>query len=396
MLRSLFKQSSVYFTALIGGKALTTLAWILFARIFTPELTGSILFYISILEISTFIADFGLNQWYMKYADEFGEAETYRQAVSARFLTLFASWIILTPILIFTGILDGFGILVCLTALISEAFLSIGDSFYLRKKQSYRIAFKGIFTTVLFLTGILLFRANLSFTTIIILYSAVRTAVCIWYFPWEVVPGLKIISLRKILRILRSSSSYAMLIVSSYLYARGDALIIGYIAGPAALSLYGLSYRYLEGLSLFPSALTQNLFPISAKKNGISKGQVIKMSLFMAVAGALAGAVLFAGADFLIMILGSQYVKATPVLRIFSVVLFLFFINAPIAAVVQSSKYVKQFLPYGIVNTLVNLILNILIVPVYGIYGAAWVMAATETSGFLINLFFVNKLYERK
>jgi O-antigen/teichoic acid export membrane protein len=82
MLRSLFKQSSVYFIALIGGKALTTLAWIIFARLFTQEFTGGIIFFVTLIEITTFIADFGLNQWYMKHADD-GES-TFRNTLKEK------------------------------------------------------------------------------------------------------------------------------------------------------------------------------------------------------------------------------------------------------------------------------------------------------------------------
>jgi O-antigen/teichoic acid export membrane protein len=63
---------------------------------------------------------------------------------------------------------------------------------------------------------------------------------------------------------------------------------------------------------------------------------------------------------------------------------------------VQSSKYVQNFLPFGIANTVGNLILNILVVPIYGIHGAAWVMAVTETTGLIINIYFAQKLYKSK
>lgn len=395
MLRSLFKQSSIYFIALVCGKALTTITWIIFARFFAPELTGSLIFFVTVIEVTTFISDFGLNQWYLKHADEQDEKTIYQQVISTRLLTLGIGMTCLLFLLFFTKTFDLTVSLVCIMTLAPEAFLSIGDSFYLRKKQSYRIALKGIFSTVLFLSGLFIFKDYLSFVSIVIVYSISRLIISTWYFPWKYLIGMKIISLSQRRNILSSSSAYALLIVSSYLYARGDSLIIGYLAGPSALSLYGLAYRYLEGLSLFPSALTQNLFPISAKKTGLAKSQVIKITATMAITGLFAGVGLYLSADLLVMILGAKYIGAASILRIFSVVLFLFFINAPIATVVQSSKYVKNFLPYGIANTVGNLLLNILIVPIYGIQGAAWVMAVTETTGFIINLFFVRKLYKQ-
>ncbi len=393
MLRSLFKQSSIYFVALVGGKALTTLTWIIFARIFTPEMTGSIIFFVTLIEVTTFISDFGLNQWYLKHADDTDEKKVYQQIISTRILTLIISMICLCFFLFITKTFVSTITIICIFALLPEAFLSIGDSYYLRKKQSYRIALKGILSTILFLSGLFILKNNVSFLSIVSLYVVSRITIAAWYFPWTYIKGITVMSITQMLKILSSSSAYALLIVSSYLYARGDSLIIGYIAGASALSLYGLAYRYLEGLSLFSSALTQNLFPISAKKAGISKSQVYIMTLAMGGAGIIVSLGVYIAADVLIMILGPQYTTAVPVLRIFSIVLFLFFINAPIATVVQSSKYVKNFLPYGIANTVGNLLLNILIVPIYGIQGAAWVMALTEATGFFINLYFLKKVY---
>lgn len=393
MLRSLFKQSSIYFVALVGGKALTTLTWIIFARIFTPEMTGSIIFFVTLIEVTTFISDFGLNQWYLKHADDTDEKKVYQQIISTRILTLIISMICLCFFLFITKTFVSTITIICIFALLPEAFLSIGDSYYLRKKQSYRIALKGILSTILFLSGLFILKNNVSFLSIVSLYVVSRITIAAWYFPWTYIKGITVMSITQMLKILSSSSAYALLIVSSYLYARGDSLIIGYIAGASALSLYGLAYRYLEGLSLFSSALTQNLFPISAKKAGISKSQVYIMTLAMGGAGIIVSLGVYIAADILIMILGPQYTTAVPVLRIFSIVLFLFFINAPIATVVQSSKYVKNFLPYGIANTVGNLLLNILIVPIYGIQGAAWVMALTEATGFFINLYFLKKVY---
>ncbi len=396
MLRSLFKQSSIYFIALIGGKALTTLAWIIFARLFTQEFTGGIIFFVTLIEITTFIADFGLNQWYMKHANDGDEKTIYQHVTNTRLMTLIVSAMVLSIILLFTKSFNFSVSIICIMTLLPEAFLSIGDSFYLRKKQSYKVALKSIFSTVIFLSSVFIFKSQLTFSFIVLLYSISRTVVSIWYFPWKITNNMKIISLPQMISILSSSSAYALLILSSYLYARGDSIIIGYLAGPVTLSLYGLSYRFLEGLSLFPSALTQNLFPISARKEGISKLQLQKMMMFMTFTGIVAGMVLFVAADVLVMILGSKYISAVPILRIFSIVLFLYFVNAPIATVVQSSKYVQKFLPFGIANTVGNLVLNILVVPIYGIHGAAWVMAVTETTGLIINIYFAQKLYKSK
>jgi len=64
-----------------------------------------------------------------------------------------------------------------------------------------------------------------------------------------------------------------------------------------------------------------------------------------------------------------------------------------LSTVVQSSNYLKSFLPYGIINTVLNIILNLVLVTRYGIVSAAWVMLITEVTGLLINYYFIKKIY---
>ena len=183
---------------------------------------------------------------------------------------------------------------------------------------------------------------------------------------------------------------------TSFFYNRGDSFIISYFMGNSALGIYGLAYRFLESLSLFSTSITQNLFPISAKKEGIKLRQLLKISLLMFFFGTVIAFIIYLNSSFLIIgLFGPQYAGGVPILRIFSIVLFLFFVNAPLATVVQSSKLVRSFLPYGIINTLLNIFLNILLIPMFGIVAAAWVMVLTEVTGFLVNLYFVKKLYNR-
>jgi O-antigen/teichoic acid export membrane protein len=123
--------------------------------------------------------------------------------------------------------------------------------------------------------------------------------------------------------------------------------------------------------------------------------QLIKMTSVMCLMGIVIGIALFLFSRVLIVdILGQNYIAAISLLQIFSLVVVLFFTNAPLATVVQSSDLVRKFLPWGILNTILNLVLNFYFIPIYGVIAAAWIMLISETTGLLINLYFVSKVYE--
>ncbi len=394
MLRTLFKNSGIYFAGMMGNKVLNVLMWIILARLFQPDFVGSIILFLTVGEIATFMADFGLNQWYMKNADEHNRNEKFLEVISARIVTLIISISGLGLFLAVTQTFDNILTLTLLLSLIPKAGLSVLDGYLLERKASLQIAIKNSTATILFLSGFLITGSSMTLQATAILYTSALILTTIIFFPWGLLKQFRFHELEKIQKTLKSSYSYAILIMSSYLYARGDTLLVGYLAGPMALGAYGMAYRYLEGFSLFPSAIVQNLFPVSAKKGTVGSLQLKQMTAVMAFLGLCVAVFVYYFAEPLVtVILSDKYTNAAPILRIFGVVLILFFINAPISAVVQSSDLVGKFLPFGIFNTLLNLILNAMTIPLYGAEGAAWVMAGSELSGLLINLYFVGKLY---
>lgn len=397
MILPLFKRSTIYFFGLTLSKVLSVLVFILFARVLLPEKFGNFTLFVTLLQVITFFADFGLNLWYQKKAGDGEDRQIlFSKIISARIFTLFLSILISITFLYLTSSFQFLISVIFLLTLIPEAFLSVIDGYYLEKNQSFKVALKTTSRMFILFTGYLIFINNFSFQLSTQLYLLSSILTLLWFFPknkWQKIN----LQIKNIIPTLKSSSSYAFLIMTSFAYARGDSLVIRYTLNSAALGIYGAAYRYLETLSLLPTAISQNLFPISAKKIGISLSQLLKITAIISLIGVLFSVIVYFGSEWLIVgLLGPAYSTAIPILQIFSFVLLLFFISSPLATVVQSSRYVSKFLPFGIINTLLNIILNIIFVPKFGIIAASWIMLLTEITGLLINIYFVKKVYETK
>jgi len=393
MIKSLFKHSGVFFFGSLISKVVTTLVWILLARVLSPEKYGQFTLYFMLMQFVTFLADFGLNQYYLKSVEELDRKYLFNKVLFVRTATMLVSIVIIVLILFYFNIFDFLVSLLFVLSMIPMAYLSVTDGFYLEQKKGFRVSFRLASIGIIFLLGFVIFFKDLSLFTasILLLFSLLLTFA--WFFPWKEIKLIKI-SFSEIFSILNKSSSYAFLTFTSFFYNKGDSLIISYFKGNTALGIYGLAYRFLESLSLFPSSLVQNLFPISAKKTGISNVQLKKISAVMFLLGLIFAVVVFLLSSLLIgSLFQKDYWQAIPILKIFSLVILLFFVNAPLATVIQSSHLVKLFLPYGMINTFFNILLNILFVPIFGIIAAAWVMVITELTGLMINIYFVKKLY---
>lgn len=394
MITSLFKRSSIYLGFLTFSKLISVAAFVIFARALLPQQFGTLVLYSTLGQIAIFLGDFGLIQWYQKKAHKENPNDLFSFLINARILTLILS---LAVTFIFLSSVPTFPphiILVFLLTMIPDSFFSVVDGIYFHSKKSFKVSLKVGIRMTLLLLGFFFFRVNATYETVAYLYFIATTLTLAWYFPWRLLKYFKPQPISKSLSVLRSSSAYAFLVFTSYAYARGDSVVVGYSLGNAALGLYGAAYRFLEGLSLIPTALSHNLFPESTKEDNVSLKQVKKMTLTMFLLGTIIALMLYLNATLLIVtMLGQAYLSAVPLLKIFSLVTLLFFVSSPLNTIVLSSRLVSKFLPFGIANTLLNIALNILLVPFFGVIAAAWVMLATEMTGFLINLYFTKRVY---
>lgn len=393
MYKLLLRRSSTHFTLLLFGKILSSVVFIYLARLLQPASFGEVVLYLTYINLGTLLADFGLIQWYQKHSHLLSKKKHIHAVLSGRFITLLVTIPVLSLLLFLTASFSFQISMLLIFTLLPEALLSIFDGYYFSEKKPLKVSGKLLIRNVLFVMGLFLISKNVSHLNLYVLYLVSSLLTLIWYLPYQYLVDWKF-SLSQGIETLRQSSRYALLIFTSFAYARGDSLIIQYSLGPSFLGLYSAAYRYLDALSLAPTALAQNLFHISANKNAVSKNNLMKITLAMLVAGVAISSIMYLNANILTTVmLGSEYQAAQPLVQIFSFVLVLFFINSPLSTVVQSSDIFKSFLPWGIINTVGNIALNILFVPVFGIVASAWIMLLSEISGLIINLWFVRKTY---
>ncbi len=394
MIEDLLKRSTSYLGGLVLSKVLSVIAFILFARALLPLGFGQFVLFTTLLQVITFFADFGLVQWYQKHAHIAERRRLAHNMLSSRIATLGLSLIGGSIFIYFSRSFDSFVTILFLICLIPEALLSIVDGYFLVEKKAFRVSLKTTLRMGLLLISYFIFKNNFTFDKAVVLYLIVSLITAIWYFPWKLFNKFSFSSFASVWKTLNQSKSYAFLVFSSFAYSRGDSLIVRYSLNNVALGLYGSAYRYLESLSLIPTALAHNLFPISAKEGVVNAEQTRKITLLMAFLGVLISICVYLNAYLLVVgILGGSYIDAVPLLQIFSLVLVFFFINAPLNTIVLSSSKLNSFLPFGVGNTFLNLGLNLIFVPIYGVAGAAWVMLTTEIVGLFINLYFVRKVY---
>lgn len=204
---------------------------------------------------------------------------------------------------------------------------------------------------------------------------------------WD--PVLARILLRQGLPIMLSS-------FATIIYLRIDQVMIEHLLGSDSLGRYSAGVKLAEVASFFPGIIAYVLFPsiIEAYKVSVEKAEAeaVKLYRLMYVSGlAFSLFMTFAGEWLTHALFGPAYQGAGPVLKVYVWSTVFVFLNiASQAQLLSQEKTTHVVAVRTIVGALVNIALNLLLIPRMGIVGAAW---ATVISYAVAVFFFFDRKY---
>lgn len=176
-----------------------------------------------------------------------------------------------------------------------------------------------------------------------------------------------------------------------------DKIIMGFTRGEAELGVYQSAYTFISFLINIIALIFTPVFPVMAKlysDKKLEKLQVLiynmgKIISFIAIPLAVGGVML--SKNILILFFGSSYKDGYIPFSILLIYILMLFFREIYGYSLNAWKLEKKYLGIIAVSSSLNLILNLLIIPKYGMIGAAYVTMGTE----LINLVFM-KVYAEK
>lgn len=181
------------------------------------------------------------------------------------------------------------------------------------------------------------------------------------------------------------------------IYAVGPVFVAGFFVNPMSLGLYAAGMKLITvGGNFIFNPLIGALFPHLNASFKESKQkfyrQLIKSLVLLVAITAAAALVLIGLSDFIITLLfGVEYASAAPLMQIMAPILVLgSFVHIYLYQGVLTYKKDKIYLSIIVIGGLITLGLSLLVIPKYGVTGAAWVKLTGE---FLIALMSVLAFY---
>ncbi|MDA9231734.1 flippase [Porticoccaceae bacterium] len=165
--------------------------------------------------------------------------------------------------------------------------------------------------------------------------------------------------------------------IAAVMYLKVDQIMLGSMQGDQAVGIYSAAIRISEVWYFIPAAIMTGFFPqLVTKKSRNQTGYAAdlqRLNDVLITIAALVAVVITLIADwFLPLLFGKEYMDAVPILVVHIWAGLFVFMRSLLSKWLIVENYLKLSLLSQVLGATVNVVLNILLIPLYGPLGAAY------------------------
>ncbi|MFH1620686.1 MAG: flippase [Patescibacteria group bacterium] len=401
--KQIAKNASWLALATTLNKAIAFFTFAKVAGLVGPEITGIYFYSVSITSVFVILTDLGMTPVVIRAIA--GARHDAGKLLSASLrLKIF-----LSPIAILASLIYGYlnhADAVTLGTIGLACLVMTADTYHLalygalRGRQNLRPEAIGmligqVLTAIVMLSSALLHFGPIGLAAGLLLGST-------WNVCWAVfkTKSLSVMfqspELRDYKRLFREAVPFGVAGISVKLYSYFDSLMIKVYHGVEAVGYYAVSYKMTYALQFLPLTFTAALYPALAnswaKKDTQSLRRTFLGSLrFMAFLGFPLSAGLSALAPQIIGLFFPGFNGSIPSFSILPWVLLPIFMDFPVGSLLNATHRAHLKTTAMLCTVVINIVLNILLVPDLGPLGAAWAGVFSFWSLFFIGMYFTAK-----
>ncbi|MCX6791594.1 MAG: flippase [Candidatus Gottesmanbacteria bacterium] len=386
------------------GKGLSAIATFVVTLLIARQLGAS--GYGDFVKITTYVAffyllaDFGINAVYLQ------QAESRTSWPSLVCIRTIGGLLLIACALGIVTLLPGtrtagytsfvrLGILLYSPTILFQAWITTGNAVF-QKRLRYDFAAWAIFFGSLVTVGLLwalLFVWQVPAVTgalLALVAGSVVTAATTIYFAFRLHPfAIPHISGADIRRLFLPSIPLGITLLFNLVYFRADSVVLTLTRPTAEVGVYGLAYKVFEVVLVFPTFFMNAVYPFMVKEQHVNLKKIFTNSFLFLLVTSLASLLILWFTAPALTLVKSDFAPSISALRVLSLGLPFFFVtSATMWVLVALKKQSALAVIYG-VSMIVNIIGNILLVPIYGFMAAAWLTGISEglvlvLSGFVL------------
>jgi O-antigen/teichoic acid export membrane protein len=175
------------------------------------------------------------------------------------------------------------------------------------------------------------------------------------------------------------------------IYIQIDSVLLLQLSGPHEAGIYAASYQFLSPLILLPAAVMSSIFPVISAVYGHDPARARRLVQIGADLMAMISLPILAGAialsaSIIHLLYGGGYARSAGLLPILMIA-FVSICYGNLAGYMAPILGLQWRLAlYSALGMVVNLALNLVLIPRYGAYGSAWATVATEVLTMILML----------
>ena len=386
--RSEFLQHLVLFGGSTGAaQFLMMLNAILLARVLGPEGYGVFAGCYAVAGLSAFVISFGMDTWLLREA-----AHSYSPAdLSGNVIKVKAK----------IGLVWGFALVAILPAVRPDLFspwlmlvcvLDVwSDSCFNTQMAALNVQNRITFISRLVLVsrggrllGTILFAVGGAVSPVLFALSRCSATVLSMLLAAAVLrPNLRSTITLRTIEIFRKTFPYGVSEFLALIYAQADVSLLAFLAGKTATGIYSPASGLVNALFVIPNAgfmlAVPRLSALTAQNPQRLKSFVLRLHVGFFLLGCALSALVGLGGKWIIdLLLGSKFEMTGTLLLVLSPILVFKSMEYLYAAIFVAVGWQKLRLIPQAVSAGVNILLNLVAIPLFGVYGVAVVYSLSE------------------
>lgn len=368
------------------------------ARILGTEGWGVFSYILGTASLFLMLSDFGLNNLVTR--EIAGESKQKLQYLATAFFIRVALIVIAVALMFFifpyiSRMHDARHILLVIAITIAldslrDFYIAVHRAMERMEKEATIKIVVGILTTIFGVSALMLMPSIENLAYAYLAGSSIGLIITIFSLRNYVLYTFEYFSKNLVGVILRTAWPLFIFGIIGAVMTYTDIVMLGWWKSPGDIGLYTAAQRLIQFLLVIPGLMALTTLPLFSRLVVENTGK-LKIALEKTVSLALAfglpivsGGIILAR-DIITLVFGEQYASSTIVFQIFLGMLVIMFPTAIIGNYTLVYNAQKKFIRTTIIGAFINIILNILLIPKFGIYGAAFAtMFSSSLLGILI------------
>lgn len=403
-------NTSFFMIALIGQKILSFIYFTILARSLGAEATGQYFFAISFATMFAVLVDLGLSPVLIRQVakDQEGGQRWFQQILTLKLMLALATAIFLVLLNSFLFYSDQVRNLIYITTLIT-----IIDSFtllfyaYIRGKQSLKYESWGtiIFQLIVMILGL----SMLSLTHSVAVFLTVLLAASLFNFifslailksKWQV--KFQMLYDRAFIKnISLLTLPFALSAIFAKIYAYIDTFFLKMFMGDAAVGFYSIAYKLTFALQFIPLAFVAALYPAFSNyfkndQQALEKTFVKSFNYLAFISVPLSLGIIALAPNLVDKMYTSQFHFSIFPLQVLIASIPFLFVNFSLSSFLNATNRQKINTRNLGLTMVLNIILNLILIRVLGIWGASLSSSISTLFLFSLNLYAVLSVVKPK